>query len=948
MSSIEAFETSLRENTPLTSIGDPGALVEYLNQLNLKGDMVLDELKRVSSERDNLKQQLQEAEKSTREAWDNVSELRKQSNTGNNTNPASETTGLQALTRRRSESIVSNHRPSEQVADPTVKSPPTPAKLRTSSIPSVSLFSPKTKSPVEPKVEEEVEEFFSYDSELPRLESEVKERQSQVAELQQEVDILKSDLTVARESTQGMVKTLEDVTRELNLLKEQEDKNEQDMKEHKSESDRLVANLKSDLLVADRRLHEAEMHQNTQAAEQISSLTQQLSEVRSELDGRAHVESERSAALTSVERLQSEASSLEASISDLQVQRDSNKKRIETLNGLVSNLRDQLNKAEHRNEQTSSELATLRDTLAITMAEKKQADKSNDVAEANATVGSANAIPIVDTTASAKKKNKKKKKVVKPNVGQDDIAHANATELMSTAKISPTMNSETDSTAILQTELDHLRVLLDEKDAAIDRLHGRLKNEEEMREEIDSLRDDLVNVGQEHVEAKDRMKDLLVEKATLQETVTNLEKEIRVLHDAHESNEVSEKARKDLTAQFDDLKVKAANLQTDLSVAQQLASSRFKELTDLKNLLQKAQPELASLRKETTELKIIREELTSKLGTLRQMETNYETTRAELDKMKKSAAEKEYEIKALNQKLAQESGNRLKSEEAGNKVRQDFQNSEAEKHQISQSLEKVSKDLAKSREELNTSRTRVRELDESISKLARDSGNLKEEIELKTAQYVSAESLMSSMRDQSTEMAMQAKEARERCENLEEEVVDAHRLLAERSREGETMRRLLAEAESRSAIRIREMKERMDTAVEERDRAEDEASTVGRRRTRELEEIKSRLKDTERSLKRSEEDKDELEIAQRDWKRRREELEHGAEQSTRELEELKKALSELRDTLDESERQARDLEKQKSELRSTLEDTQQRLHKLQQSNKVCSIAVYDFIYRYQC
>jgi len=55
VTSIEAFEGALREITPLTSINDPGALSEYLNQLNLKGDMVLDELKRVSNERHGLR-----------------------------------------------------------------------------------------------------------------------------------------------------------------------------------------------------------------------------------------------------------------------------------------------------------------------------------------------------------------------------------------------------------------------------------------------------------------------------------------------------------------------------------------------------------------------------------------------------------------------------------------------------------------------------------------------------------------------------------------------------------------------------------------------------------------------------------------------------------------------------------------------------------------------------
>ena len=46
---IEAFESSLREYTPLTSISDTGAFVEYLGQLNVKSDMLMEELKHATS-----------------------------------------------------------------------------------------------------------------------------------------------------------------------------------------------------------------------------------------------------------------------------------------------------------------------------------------------------------------------------------------------------------------------------------------------------------------------------------------------------------------------------------------------------------------------------------------------------------------------------------------------------------------------------------------------------------------------------------------------------------------------------------------------------------------------------------------------------------------------------------------------------------------------------------
>jgi len=147
---------------------------------------------------------------------------------------------------------------------------------------------------------------------------------------------------------------------------------------------------------------------------------------------------------------------------------------------------------------------------------------------------------------------------------------------------------------------------------------------------------------------------------------------------------------------------------------------------------------------------------------------------------------------------------------------------------------------------------------------------------------------------------------------------------------------LLGEVEGRADSRVREMKERMDTAIEERDRAEDEASTAGRRRVRELEELRNKLREVERELNRVEEDKGVLEVAQRDWKRRREELEQQSEQSVRENEDIKRAMNELREALDESERQAREMEKQKVELRHSVEETQLRLDRLQKSNKSMS------------
>lgn len=181
---------------------------------------------------------------------------------------------------------------------------------------------------------------------------------------------------------------------------------------------------------------------------------------------------------------------------------------------------------------------------------------------------------------------------------------------------------------------------------------------------------------------------------------------------------------------------------------------------------------------------------------------------------------------------------------------------------------------------------------------------------------------------------MQMKEARERCESLEEELADAHRLLSERTREGETMRRLLNDIDGRAEAKVRDFKERMEAAIEERDKAEDEASAQGRRRARELEDLKSKLREAERALRTVEEDKEELEHSQKDWKRRRDQLEAESEKTTHELNDLRQAMARLRDALDESEKQVRDLEKEKAELRRSVEETNARLEKVRKSTKI--------------
>lgn len=932
----------------MTSISDPNAFVEYLNQVNLKGDMVLDELKRVSSERDTFKQRLSEAERSTREAWNEVANLR----SARDYKADSEESGKLANGSQSDEASMQGITDGDPLGV-TPDSPPASIKSPTVSIPGMSLFSPRQKPTDSPKARHGSEDFFSYDCEIPRLGTELQDRHEKINAFENEVKILKGDLAVTRESTQSMVQTLEEATRELNSLRDSKDRSESDMKKQRVSSEKLSEQLRADLQKAQTRLQELQAEHGSKCSDRVAELDLQLKTARHALDSTQLATSHNTNDNGMLEELQSNASELETELLALRSRATQSEKKIHTLNDLVMSLRSQLLEAEGKNQDLSVVIKKKSKALEILQEEtgkfelmpKPESPGSAGQADSNSerpSIQESQSVSndqasVQNPSSSSKKKNKKKKRGGKSSVEQDKEPQTDLKREPITDVEESKEGLRTDSMSKLHEELHQLRILIEEKDAAIERIYGKLKDQDGSREEIDTLRDDLVNVGQEHVEAKDQVKELMAEKTAMASTVTNLENEIAKLRGVHATSAAgSEQKHKDLAAQFENLKAEANMLQTDLSAAQQLASSRFKALNDLRNDLQRAQPEINALRAEAAEVKSVKEALGNKDADFKRLDSGYEELRSKATKLKQTISDQETEIKTLNQRMNQESSNRSKAEDASSKAAQEVQRLETERRQATDSIDRLLRELGKAREELNASKAKLRELEQQDFKIRSESEGLKEDVDLKTAQYASAQSLIASMRDQTAEIAMQMKEARERCESLDEEVADAHRLLSERSREGETMRRLLADVEGRADARNREMKERMDAAVEERDRAEDEASTAGRRRVRELEDLRNKYRDTERNLKRAEEDKEELAIAQKDWKRRREELEHRAGQSTREVDDVRKAMAELRDALDESEKQARDLEKQKAELRRSVEDTQHRLEKMQKSNKVRS------------
>ncbi|KAK8098914.1 uncharacterized protein PG998_012155 [Apiospora kogelbergensis] len=879
---IEPFERALREHTPLTSIKDTEALVEYLNQLNLKGDMVMDEFKRVSAEKDTLK-------KKHDETTQELTALKEEMATLKAAAPPAPSAEKSDTTKTEEGDASKKEAVSEEPAQ-AVKSPVTSI---------LGVFSPKQKPQTTEQDNKDVsEDMFSYDDEIPQLQAEVASKTEEITKLKSEVRNLKDEMAVAKENSAELVENLERATREL------------------SES--------RDKTAVDNSLQTQLDARNVE----IASLTEKLEAAQTKLrDIETTLEKEKTSAAEAGKKHEAEAKSAGEEKSKLSAEL---KKSTESYASLEKKIKDLTTEIDAMKKAKSESLAKVEE-LEKQLNEAIQA-KSTTPAAAPASAPAAAKLEVPATsgmTASQKKKNNKKKKK------GGAAANAAATEATpsETSEAPPLSPMESPDTAALREELAKLKEDISEKDTRIEKLSKQRKTEEDLREEVENMQENLLHIGQDHVEAKERIKELESEKKTLLSRIRELEAEIASGASKSESNSKLEAEYKVMKDEYDELKTKSQTLTSDLGAAQQLAQSRYKDLTDLREVLSKAQPELKSLRQDSALLKTTKEELAAKQTEIRNLEKRENQLKAEVARVQRVGSDREGEVRNLNDRLAAEVKTRARLEDEKRVAGRDFRRSEAEKVELSAKAEKATRDLESLQTELAAVRPKIKALEDDVEALQKERDSLKEEVDLKTAQYNSCQGLLGSMRDQTAELSVQLKEARGSAESLEEELAEVQKHLQERTREGESMRRMINEVDERADAKVRDLRARMEAAVEERDRIEDESATLGRKRARENEELRVRTRELERDVKALAAEKEALETQNGEWRRRREELELGEQKAAAEVDEMRSVVGNLRTALDASEGQVREAEKQRADLRKLLDEARGRYDKLQKELK---------------
>ena len=1073
VAAIEPFEATLREHTSLTSIADPGALVEFLEARNLQKDMVMEELRRISGEhdgvkkeRDELKVKLEDAEKRAKEAFDEAAGLRKERETGMETETPTPAAGDKP----------------EQATES--RGPPT-----------------------------EDETFFDYDSELPRLQEELQEQKEKVEEqtayineLSTENATVKQSLDASQLDLDAMYNKVDVKEREIAGLKgelKEAAEAKKAAEDQESEASASLAQTEGQIFDLQTRLktyqedmekEKKELHDKLEASEKryslehddgqqekrkqfqekiLNSMRDQLKEAQ---EAKAMSEGKYRDLELEFNRISSECDNKGEIITNLRGQEDANKslrernsalerERDDTLRMMdskkghesaVASLRSQLKQAQRdrddaykiilkcgqceapiQNGEAVIEGATQASTPASRSRHGSEATEQTEASTQPTEVSTPPVEPEAPAAGEGAKKKKNKNKKKKAQTKKDTVESTEPAKTEEPAKMPQSKNmanqhlkfvmdkiqaDDDENERLLrhhegkleeqeQTIQGHLQTIrqkdeeivgLNEKlraeEAEVAKVSGKLKEQEGLEEELESLRDELTDLGKQNTDFKHERKTASDSQATMQkeldealaegdrlrkglkeaekqrgeldERFQRLEQEFEsksdeaaaaivkerdiAREDAKKASQLKfacEKQIEDLQAQIkanegetadllkvrteslDRVKAEKSGLEKDLAAANSLAQTRYKDLTELREHSNKLQAELKKVKDEASELRSAKTDLEKSNASLKKLESKEKDLRSEIAEYKKQIGEKDSELSGLKDRVKKSDERNTALEDTCERARKDLEDNEKTRDDAVDARDKAQAGLKKVEGELKSAKGTLEDLQRQVAKFRDEATGLRKEIESKSALLSSSQSLADGYQDQQREMAAQVKEHMDRAEGLEEELADVHRLLSERGREGETMRRLIEDVKNERDRKVREMQAERDRAVEERDRADDEASSIGRRKAREIQDLKAKLSDAEQAATHAGEARADAEKREREARSLREDLERRAAKAEEDLAQRRDALAQIQATLDESQRLYGVLEREKGELARALEERQGRLEKVQRASK---------------
>ncbi|ODQ78981.1 hypothetical protein BABINDRAFT_162063 [Babjeviella inositovora NRRL Y-12698] len=924
---IAQFEGVLKEYTPVNSISEVGSLVEYLDGLTAKTEMLNEEMRRLTAE------------------------------------------GAQQLKAKQVDT--------ERIQNLETQIETLDAKMST-------LMEDKAAAEAALANSSDVEELKVAGANIAALESSTSS--DTVAELEAEVARLQSE----READSGKVSALEAQLSKLEVTRENHKEELDKAAEAISKLTAHVAGLESDLSAKEEKLTEAEkLHASEiekltkkiserdtsakEAAEKTDKIIGDLEQAKKQLEASDAGNKEVVAQLTDEkDTLFKELASKESIIASLTMAH----------NTKVEELKLQVVVLEKQDETNSKLLESFRSKIS---------EISDRVSPPVETPTEPAATPVSKNAKKNKKKKKNQSDTQAPvedvkelETSQDQPSNVVA-ELLELKVKYEVLSSECDSLKGQDALKDTLNLELQAKvsklDETLDELLATKTSLASKAEEIESLRDMLRDVGNDLVAARDEVKALQAKEAEdngqqirdlkeksegYESTIVSLEAKLKTAAaNLQQSETARAEALKKLNAAVEELRAITSKYDELLSVKDAIMS----KLSGSDNTVSELSESVKTLEASVLGLETSLEAKTREIGALLGKLASHEETLEALAQQKAVLMGEKDELAATNKELlvARSNDTTLKLEiatlksslqhkdktEAGLEAR--IKAMETEKAALNDTvtslkvsvgeLKLLNKSALDSKNQLVSKSENLSSMNRSLeatyqttyaekSKLVSELEALKDQYEDLKEHKVSASGQAESIKKQSEELSMKFKEASNRVETLEEELNESQTMLQERTRESATIRKLLLEVENSQDVKFRELNARLKSLEEEKEEIENDYGMAMKRKQRELDDLKYITESLKTDLLRVETKFSKAKESLDKTTNLNKELQYQTHSSNETSDEIHETLEKLRESLNKSEKKARELENLNSILKKLNEDSSLKFERLTKNYKI--------------
>lgn len=432
-------------------------------------------------------------------------------------------------------------------------------------------------------------------------------------------------------------------------------------------------------------------------------------------------------------------------------------------------------------------------------------------------------------------------------------------------------------------------------------------------EELDNVKDMLKEVGNELVEAKDQIKNA---NGVKNHEVEDLKMQLESLRN-NNSDVIKnyEKNLNELNKKVADVNERKVKLENETKTLQTALAKSHQEKDKLEKNLSESKESISKIRKES--------------NTLADQLREYNSLKKNESVMKLSITQKEKTISYLEQQIRDYN---VKEETTKNSLR----DAKLENEHLSKKLDTLTKENESLKKD-------VKKNDGSLEQYIKENGKLSERLDILQEKYDTLQNMKSNSNDQvdlirrqCEELNVKLKESNKRILSLEDELNESTSILQERTRETNTMRRLLADSENDRGIKLKELQEKFAITLEEKSKLQSELTLQTSRKTREIQELrelnmelKSEIHTLNLKIKQQQSEIDHLSSVNRNMQRK-------SSASAESSGELDNVVSSLKEALSRSEKKIRDTENINEELKDLNKDLNKKLDRLSKNYKTVS------------